>query len=496
MANPNFPAGRGGPAGGGYAQLAPAPDALGTNEVLMAQATENLRLLHIVEQIAQAAGIVVPAGLQANVDAYAADAERVRQAAAATATREKSTRTLQPLTRVPAANYGVVADVANIRLYSIKPYDGTDGEPKEVCRWIQRVLNLAHTHNLTLAATLILLLQASAGEVTDYINELRDEGNGLGEVIRALELRYGDLCLPEEAIQKCNTMKRQANEPLAVFLDRLRYQARMAKRMIDDDDTRKLAVNTLIESNIRRVLPGSVRNQLEERVLARTRSGLPAFTTRELEKECQELERRRDERRMEASNPYQRAPPPARGRHRGAIQACQLDEGYPPTERECSSSDEVNSETEHLIAEIKYQAKKYQGKGRRFNNAKILDKVQKKFVKRPEAPVRPVATATTAQVLINGPPLRIPEQQQQRMSIPELLARANCERGECIHCGNPGHYMKREGCPLLGKPIVDRACPVCKKGLHAADDCLRVFQKRTGAAQLVESDDSDCLNEQ
>ena len=69
MANPNVPAGRGGPAGGGYAQLAPAPDALGTNEVLMAQATENLRLLHIVEQIAQAAGIVVPAGLQANVDA-------------------------------------------------------------------------------------------------------------------------------------------------------------------------------------------------------------------------------------------------------------------------------------------------------------------------------------------------------------------------------------------------------------------------------------------
>ena len=495
MANPAFPANRGGPAAGGYTQLAPNADRIGTNEVLAAQATEQLRLAHIIEQIGAAGGAINPQ-IQANIDAYVQDAQRVKDAAEATAAREKSTRTLQPLTRVPAANYGLNADTGNIRMYSVKPYDGTDGEPKEVNRWIQRVLNLANTHGLTLAATLTLLLQASAGEVSDYINELRDEGNDLAEVIRALELRYGDLCLPEEAVQKCNMMKRLTNEPLAVFLDRLRYQARMAKRMIANDDERKAAIGVLIESNIRRVLPSSVRAQLEERILSRTRNGLPPFTTRELEKECQELERRRDERRLEASQFYPRPQAQMKINRRGNVRVCQSVEPSRSSDEECASSDGAEDDTGELIAEIKYQAKKYAGRGKRFDKAKILEKVQKKFVKK-DAPVRPVAATatTTAQVLMNGPPLRIPEQQQQRMSIPELLARANCERGECIHCGNPGHYMKREGCPLLGKPIVDRACPVCKKGLHAADDCLRVFQKRTGAAQMIDTDDSDGLNE-
>ena len=230
--------------------------------------------------------------------------------------------------------------------------------------------------------------------------------------------------------------------------------------------------------------------------MSRTRNGLPPFTTRELEKECQELERRRDERRLEASQFFQRPQAQVKINRRGNVRTCQPIESSRSSDEECASSDGAEDDTGELIAEIKYQAKKYAGRGKRFDKAKILEKVQKKFVKK-DAPVRPVAATatTTAQVLMNGPPLRIPEQQQQRMSIPELLARANCERGECIHCGNPGHYMKREGCPLLGKPIVDRACPVCKKGLHAADDCLRVFQKRTGAAQMIDTDDSDGLNE-
>ena len=91
-----------------------------------------------------------------------------------------------------------------------------------------------------------------------------------------------------------------------------------------------------------------------------------------------------------------------------------------------------------------------------------------------------------------GPPIRLPD--PQRKTIQELLDAANCGRGDCVHCGNPGHMMRQDACALRGKPIVDRACPACKKGLHAADDCPRVFQRRSNYAHQV-SEDSDDLND-
>jgi hypothetical protein len=84
--------------------------------------------------------------------------------------------------------------------------------------------------------------------------------------------------------------------------------------------------------------------------------------------------------------------------------------------------------------------------------------------------------------------------ESHRKTIAELLEAANCGRGECIHCGASGHMMRQDACALRGKPIVDRACPACRKGLHAADDCPRVFQKRNNYAHQVE-EDSDDLNE-
>ena len=71
--------------------------------------------------------------------------------------------------------------------------------------------------------------------------------------------------------------------------------ARMACRMYENDAERRQQTEILIEGNIRRILPPTVRALLEERVVNRTRMGLPAFTAREIEKECLDLERRREE---------------------------------------------------------------------------------------------------------------------------------------------------------------------------------------------------------
>jgi len=483
MAAPNFPNNR-----GGNTVLAEEPETLGTNEAIGASSTMVLKLIHVVEQISAAMGAAAPAGLDAMVDAVVTDAGNLRRAANLMSTREKSTRTLQPMTRIPAVEYGAQTNVAQIRLNTIQSFNGVGCEPREVIRWISKVLEFARVYQLTFDASIILLIHASSGEVTDFITELRDEGNNLDGVVRALELRYADLCLPEEAVSRCNNMTRRANESLPTFLDRLRFMARMARRMIQDDEARREAVNQIVEANIRRVLPRSVTAALEERVLVRTRMGMPPFTTREIEKECIELEKKRDERKLEIERAGRRPVAAAR-----AIARSGFDTGYESasaSDLAGSSEDERDPELEvrdAMVAEIRRQFKKFTGIP--LHKERVREGVAKRIPWRNDRAKPVVASAQEPQ---RGPPLRLSE--SPRKSIPELLALANCERGDCIHCGSPGHMMRQDACPLRGKPIVDRACPACKKGLHQADDCLRIFQKRAGAARVTETDSSD-LNE-
>ena len=72
----------------------------------------------------------------------------------------------------------------------------------------------------------------------------------LYEFVQQMEMRYGDLCSPEEARVKTNNMVRKENESLPEFIDRLRLMSRMACRMNDDNDARRLAIDVLVEGNI------------------------------------------------------------------------------------------------------------------------------------------------------------------------------------------------------------------------------------------------------
>lgn len=491
-----FPAHRGGNAAGANVVLAEQPEQLGTSEALEAQSTAMRKMLHLFEQLNQqlgnAGGPGAVANLQANVDAVANDLDNLARAARTMTTREKSTRTLQPMTRLPAAGFGAAVNIANIRLNTIKPFGGVGEEPREVIRWLGKILELARTHALANDPIITLLIHASTGEVTDFITELREEGNTLDEIIKALELRYGDLCLPEEAVVKCNSLVRRPDESLPSFLDRLRHLAKMAKRMIDNDADRRAATNQLIEANIRRVLPNVVRNALEERILVRTRMGLPPFSTREIEKECIELEKKREERRQEFNQPrpnFQKKPHFVR-----SVKGYGLGE-LQDSDSDLTTTDDNDSDTglESLVAEIRYAQNKFARKGKPMDEKKIrkyaFKRINRGFEKKAEKGEK---VALLSQDSGRGPPMRLTD--SPRRTIAELLALANCERGDCIHCGTPGHFMRQDPCPLRGKVVVDKACPACKKGLHGADDCPRVYQKRAAAANQVAHGD-ETLNE-
>ena len=82
-----------------------------------------------------------------------------------------------------------------------------------------------------------------------------------------------------------------------------------------------------------------------------------------------------------------------------------------------------------------------------------------------------------------GPPDKLPIGHGK--GTMELLNLAHCQRGQCIKCGVEGHYMNQDTCALRGKDVMDRPCIKCGQGLHAADDCVKVYQQRYVAPQPI-----------
>lgn len=311
----------------------------------------------------------------------------------------------------------------------------------------------------------------------------------------------------------------------------------MACRHEEDDAARRRAVNLIVEGNIRRVLPHSVKISLEERITNRKRMGLPPFTVREIEQEAIELEKLRNERRVDGARPV--APPPGRfqrfnrferkdrpdqGRPAQAVHievnnAADLGEWEDTTSGEEYGSESENEEMNLLISEIQHQKEKQLRKGRPFEPQNAVKGAIKRFNRRidpnPQRQQPPRNQKAVAQVMgapyypqgqpyvpvrapPMGPPPRLVGPPEEVGGLPftpihELLKMANVEKGHCIQCGIPGHLMSKDECALKGKPLVDRACAKCGHGLHNANDCPRVYQPQFKQANLIEH--KETLNE-
>ena len=275
---------------GGKRQFLANPKATELSTVVGDMAALQLQLIDALESaISPAARNVVD-----NI------AEHVRAVLAASdlcQAKEQSTCNLKPLTRLPAVEWGDCNDITNIRMHNVPSFAGLDSDTLDVVSWMRRIFFLAESCTLTFAAATNLLVRGSSGEAAAYIGQLRHKGSTLSQIVQQLEIRYSDLCTPVEACVKTNNMVRGEDEDLRDFIDRLRLMARNSFCLIDDAAARIQATDVLVESNIRRVLPTSVRNALEERVINRSLLGLPAFTAREIEKECIDLERRKEVRK-------------------------------------------------------------------------------------------------------------------------------------------------------------------------------------------------------
>jgi len=60
--------------------------------------------------------------------------------------------------------------------------------------------------------------------------------------------------------------------------------------------------------------------------------------------------------------------------------------------------------------------------------------------------------------------------------------------------------LGKDDCALRNRPLTDRPCAKCGKGLHSADDCLRGFSSQfrgkaePAAANVAHEEEEDDLN--
>ena len=435
-------------------------------------AAMNLQCLHVLGADVVGPGRVI-------LDRMAATARQVLEASTASRGREQSTREMRPISVVPVPQWGDTAAIGNIRMFNVPVFTGGSSDTIDVVRWIAKIFSLAEANLLTYGAAINLLIQGSSGGAADYIEQMRTEGKTLIQIVQQLEMRYGDLCTPEEAKVRVNTMARKEEEGLSEFIDRLRRMARMSVRLMEDEVARTREIDTLVEGNIRRAIPPSVRNALEERVVNRKRMGLPPFSARELEKECLDLEKRREERKTQSSSA---------GIDKRHARIHRMGHDIPDTESSESSDEEPEGDDamHHLIKEVRQQHQRYAQQGRRVEPQRVFKKAFNSFNKKPNRFQQggyPYGARQAGQVSNPMGNSRAPQGPPNKLSnnmrtIAELLTLANVERGCCIQCGQRGHILRQDACALRDKYLTDRPCAKCGQGLHSADECLRVFQRQ------------------
>ena len=101
--------------------------------------------------------------------------------------REQSTRELTPLTRPPALPYGATENIANIRMNNIPIFTGKSTDKLSVTSWINRILSTARVNTLSYAATINLLIQGSADNAAEIIDQMREEDKTLAQIIQQLK---------------------------------------------------------------------------------------------------------------------------------------------------------------------------------------------------------------------------------------------------------------------------------------------------------------------
>lgn len=402
---------------------------------------------------------------------------------------------VRPMTTLPTydANVVRVETIEDIKTPGLEVFKGSHN--KQVClSWLARIMATAKQHKLTDKATILLMKAKCSEEAFDSIEQDERQGNGLETIVVSLERKFAGVCLPDEARTICNTMRRNGDEMLSVFGDRLNKMARIATRNILDDDERKRQEEDLTLSNLKRVLPVQTKHDLEERIATRSAQGLSPLSYTDYMAVVDALEQRRlgrlsqvkdDLRRRKVRNKYgirftaedQVDEPMLNNTSQQFDDAdedsdsfeLELTDDYATyfvDDKGLSEEDDDDDDTDHEDEiDIIFNAVRY------ANKPNVKGKTREKFVRKAIKKVFKARDNKYPPYVPQGPPKLL---SQCKINLADLPRIAKVDRDECLHCGiatKPPHKSRDHRCPLRGLPMVDRACMKCGKGLHTSNQC-------------------------
>ena len=397
-------------------------------------------------------------------------------------TQAKRTKVAKPLTPMPT--FGNRHEIERIKVVHIPECSGTKSQT-EVLSYLEKMMDLVTANTLTEDAAKQLLKTRATDLLYSSISQMTRDGCNLETMVSLLEVQFAGVVPPQEAKSKCAKLERQAGETISGFAIRLRKMAHIAARDEATDDAKRAMEVELTSTNLRRALPPSVKQTLEERELTHRADGRPEWTLHELICQCELIDSRRQDKLAHMAEKRHYRPSRPKNEYVRLLEegsGSESDDGneqfYESLEPTSDSDSSIDGEEAVALIKAVHEVERRGAKGR--DKRKIIGKAMNRVFRGRAMPKMYVPPP--------GPPRLLREVQVARRDLPRL---ANVDKDQCLQCGkatNPPHKAKGDRCALRDKELTDRPCVKCGKGLHQADDCLVAIQGqyKAEAAKNVE----------
>jgi len=387
-----------------------------------------------------------------------------------------------PMTILPA-EWGD-SNLDHVRANQISKFQGTSDDPTVVYTWLESCVAVAEANTLSEDSFLGLLRITSDRSAAAFLSNCRRSGYTAYQTVQEMEMRYGDLCTPSEALKRLSQVRRKFDVPVRMMVDELTRLARFATRDIEDADIANERVQEHVKIQLLRLVRPGVRKNLSQLMEMYAISNNRGMDTTEMESAVNKLE---SELQAEESQRFGNKAgkwQPNRGNQQANANQVEGSALAAAASRllasGATSEPESDSEEEGEIAQAASEGQEVTEESDPILGYVIAAIQEKKKKSKKPQDMKKLFTSAVKQYnkFISGaqegggnagPPSKLND--RQRITR-DLLKAANIQRGECILCGRPGHIMGNVSCPMRGKKMVTRACTMCGKGLHDGSDCI------------------------
>ena len=369
--------------------------------------------------------------------------------------------TLQPLTAIYGQKPNAVAILPSTRDYKLEDFKGDSikcaADPYLCLDWIERALDIAESSNLTHPTALRLLRRHATREAGRVLGDAVDAQSTLRDAVLELEVNFAGLKLPLQARELCKTMTIKDKESINSFGRRVKLNAIMACRDIEDANERLSATELLAKDTFLASLPARIRIEIRTRLDERSRNGEAYPSYKPLV-----MEARRISDELEANYEVSRVRKQRQAEH------IRFTEMTTPSSDETSYSSTDVEDYEDVMRIDQARRKPFSKKKPRDRKPRPTGRVH---LAQDDDDCYYEMSPDGEYILLTR---YVAERQTVRERIP--LTTLNVQPDECAKCGLPGHRAFGEDgkkCPLRSKRLEMKACSACHKGGHLAADCPR-----------------------